>query len=75
VVVHNKQKVRLRPGSTVGRWLDLSPDAIGIVMCRYRIFREGDAAPDRLDVCFDESCVAWGVPEDEFEVVAHSNDA
>jgi len=73
VVVCEKQKVRLRPGSPVAHGLGISAGAIGTVICRYRILREGDAAPDRMDVRFDDRRVAWGVPEKEFEVVTHVN--
>jgi hypothetical protein len=31
--------------------------------------REGERAPDRLDVRFGERRFAWGVPEKEFEVI------
>ncbi|MGC1861828.1 MAG: hypothetical protein WA733_12070, partial [Methylocystis sp.] len=44
-------------------------DAIGTVICRYRILREGERGPDRLDVRFGERRFAWGVPEKEFEVI------
>jgi hypothetical protein len=64
-----KQKVRLKPDSPVARQLGVSTDSVGTVICRYRILREGELAPDRLDVRFDERHVAWGVPEKEFEAI------
>jgi hypothetical protein len=64
-----KQKVRFRPDSPSARSLDISTDAIGTVICRYFILREGERAPDRLDVRFGERRFAWGVPEKEFEVI------
>ena len=67
--VNKKQKVRFRPDSPVARELDISTDAIGTVICRYRPQREGEPAPDRLDVRFSERRFAWGVPEKEFEVI------
>jgi hypothetical protein len=73
--VSKKQKVRFRPDSPVAHWLDIPTDAIGTVICRYRVLREGEAAPDRLDVRFGPKQVAWGVPEKEFEVISHANDA
>jgi len=72
--VREQQKVRFRSGSPVARGLDIAPDAIGTVICRYRILRDFEPLPDRLDVRFDERRVAWGVPEKEFEIVTHSND-
>jgi len=73
--VNEKQKVCFRPDSPVARELDISTDAIGTVICRYRILREGEPSPDRLDVRFDEQRFAWGAPEKEFEVILDQNDA
>jgi hypothetical protein len=67
--VNEKQKVRFRPDSPSARSLDISTDAIGTVICRCRILREGERGPDRLDVRFGERRFAWGVPEKEFEVI------
>ena len=67
-----KPKVRLKPGSPVARWLSISADATGTVICRYRVLRESETAPARMDVRFDERHVAWGVPENEFEPVSNS---
>jgi len=70
--VSKKQRVRVRSGSSgsiVARRLGISTDAIGTVSCRYRIMREGEAGPDRLDVRFGGKQVVWGVPENEFEVI------
>lgn len=73
--VSEKQKVRFRPDSPVARGLDIPTDAIGTVICRYRILREGEPAPDRLDARFDDRRVAWGVPEKEFDGISPPNDA
>ena len=69
----DRQKVRFRSGSQVPRWLAISPDAVGTVICRYRIPRDGEALPDRLDVRFGERLFAWGVPEKEFELIPNSS--
>jgi hypothetical protein len=53
-IVSKKQKVRFKPDSPAARWWDVSTDAIGTVICRYRILREGEPVPDRLDVRFDD---------------------
>jgi hypothetical protein len=73
--MNEKKKVRIRPGSPLTGRLSLPSDAIGTVICQYRVLREGEAAPDRMDVRFDERQVIWGVPEKEFEVVSPFNDA
>jgi hypothetical protein len=73
--MRDKQKVRFRPGSPVASWLDITPDAVGTVTCRYRVLREGETAPGRLDVRFGERRFAWAVPEQEFEEIRHSNGA
>jgi hypothetical protein len=67
--VNEEQKFRFRPDSPVARELNISTDAVGTVICRYRILREGELAPEQLDVRFGERRFAWGVPEKEFEVI------
>jgi hypothetical protein len=62
-----KIRVRLRPGSPLLKRPGVTRDMIGTVICRYRVFREGESAPARLDVRFDERNVIWGAPEKEFE--------
>ena len=73
--MHSKQQVRFRPDSSAPRWLNISPSAIGTVICRYRILREGMDAPERLDVRFGEQQFAWGIPESEFERLPDINNA
>jgi hypothetical protein len=65
--MQSKQQVRFRPDSSAPGWLDISPGAIGTVICRYRILREGADAPERLDVRFGDQQFAWGISEKEFE--------
>jgi hypothetical protein len=72
VIMQGTQKVRFRSGSQVPGRLEISQDAVGTVVCRYRILREGEALPDRLDVLFGERVFAWGVPEKEFEEIPDS---
>jgi hypothetical protein len=67
--MRDKIKVRLKPGSPVANRLGVSPDQIGAVLCRYRILRAGEQYPERVDVRFDERCVAWGIPEKEVEIL------
>jgi hypothetical protein len=73
--MNEKKIVRLKPDSPLTRWLSLPAEAVGIVLCQYRVLRENEAAPYRMDVRFDDRHVIWGVSEKEFEVVARNNDA
>lgn len=70
-----KKKVRIKPGSPLTRRLSLAPEAVGTVICQYRVLREGEAAPDRMDVRFDDRQVIWGAPEKEFELLSPFRDA
>jgi hypothetical protein len=60
------EKVRLKPTSPFASRLNLPHEAVGAVICRYRLLRGGDAA-ERLDVQFGPQLFVWGVPEDAFE--------
>ena len=73
--MQKEQQVRFRADSSVPSWLDISPDTIGAVVCRYRVLREGEDASERLDVRFGEGQFAWGIPENEFEKVIRPNSA
>jgi len=63
------QKVRLKDASPLKQRLDLPPEALGAVICSYRLLRASDAATHRLDVQFGPELVVWGVPDDQFEAV------
>jgi hypothetical protein len=73
--MNEKKLVRLRPDSPLTSRLNLPAGAIGTVICQYRVLRESEAAPVRVDVRFDDCNVIWGVPEKEFEVVFPFNAA
>ena len=73
--MQKKQQVRFRSDSSLPRSLDISPDAIGTVICRYRVLKEGKDAPERLDVRFGERKFAWGIPENQFEKIPHAYSA
>lgn len=64
-----KQKVRCRPTSRIVRDWKIPREALGTVVCRYRLLKEDTSTPDRLDVRFGERLVLWGAPAGEFEVV------
>ena len=68
--MHAGRKVRVRPDSPVARELGIPPDAQGTVICRYRILKDSQTAPDRLDVRFSPQLIVWGASEREFEVIA-----
>jgi hypothetical protein len=63
------QKVRVRPASRVARDWKIPRDAQGTVICKYRLLKESQAAPDRLDVRFSPRIVVWGAPEEAFEEI------
>jgi len=64
------QKVRVRDGSSLARDWDIPRDAQGTVLCRYRLLRDRQDAPDRLDVRFSSQVIVWGASEGSFEVIA-----
>ena len=72
-IMHDSEKVRFRPDSPVAKRLEISPDAIGIEICRYRVLWEGEAALDRLDVRFGERQFPWAVSEKEFEAIPQTD--
>jgi hypothetical protein len=63
------QKVRVRPTSRFATRWKIPRDAQGTVLCRYRLLKDGDSAPDRLDVRFGQNIVLWGAPDEAFEAV------
>jgi hypothetical protein len=71
--MNEKKKVRIRSDSPLRRRLSLPDDAVGTVVCQYRVLRESEADPNRMDVRFDDQHVIWGVPEKEFEVLSAFN--
>jgi hypothetical protein len=62
-------QVRFRPGSRLPIHLGVTEDAIGTVICNYRISHPSIRSPERVDVRFDGNRVAWGVPTGEFVLV------
>ena len=64
------QKVRVKPHSGVAHDWEIPSEALGTVICRYRLLRDDREAPDRLDVRFSPELVVWGASEDAFEVIA-----
>jgi hypothetical protein len=69
-IMHAGQKVRVKPASRIARDWNIPREALGTVICRYRLLKDKTVAPDRLDVRFSPKLVVWGAPDKEFEVVA-----
>ena len=63
------QKVRVSPASRLAREWKIPNDVQGIVICKYRVLKESQGAPDRLDVRFSPKLVIWGAPAEAFEAV------
>jgi hypothetical protein len=64
-MVKNSQ-VRFRRGSRLPANLGVPADAVGTVLCKYLVSHPSLGAPERVDVRFEGSRVAWGVPTAEF---------
>ncbi|MGO4872631.1 MAG: hypothetical protein ACLPGW_18840 [Roseiarcus sp.] len=62
-------RVRVRPGSQIARDWKIPPDALGTVICRYRLLKDNDPAPLRRDVRFGPQLVVWGAPDGQFEPI------
>ena len=60
------EKVRFKATAPPSERLNIPHDALGAVMCRYRVLR-GATALHRLDVRFGPHLVVWGAPESLFE--------
>lgn len=67
------QRVRLRAASPIAKRDEMSADAVGTVICSYRV-RARPSAPERLDVQFSGKTIMWGVAANEFETVEDSRE-
>lgn len=65
-------QVRFRPGSRLPAHLGVPADAVGTVICNYKISHSSIGSPERVDVRFDGNLVAWGAPTAEFVMVDHA---
>lgn len=68
-VMHAGQKVRLKAASPLLRRFNLPPNALGAVLCSYRLLRGASTTTRRIDVRFGPELVVWGAPDDQFEAV------
>ena len=64
------QMIRLRPSSRAGLEWRIPREAVGTVLCRYRIYAGSPRATELIDVRFNAETVIWGAPAAEFEEVA-----
>lgn len=62
------QRVRLRAASPIAKRDEMPTEAVGTVLCSYRI-RARAGAPEKVDVKFTGNTVMWGVAAEEFETV------
>jgi hypothetical protein len=73
VTIRRGQKVRFKRGSRFARAREISTDAPGTVICRYRVLWEDESAADRLDVRFSPQLIVWAVSEREFELITEDH--
>jgi hypothetical protein len=59
----------LHPALAEREW-GVSGDAVGTVLCSYRVLIDRSGAVDRVDVKFGSGLTIWGAPATEFAVVA-----
>ncbi len=64
------QRLRaLRPALAKREW-GVEGDAVGTVLCSYRLLAGPSGAADRVDVKFPSVPTVWGAPAAEFAIVA-----
>jgi len=69
------QRVRFRAASPIARYWEIAPEAIGELMCRYRVPKIFSANLDRVDVRFRPNRIIWGIPATELEMLADGGEA
>ncbi len=66
------QRLRpLHPQLAEREW-GVAGDAVGTVLCCYRVLIDRSGASDRVDVEFGPGHKVWGAPAEEFAVVSES---
>lgn len=68
-ILRTGQKVRLKTASPLKQRFNLPPEALGAVICSYRLLRGAERSAERLDVRFGPELVVWGAPDDQFEAI------
>ena len=64
------QIVRFRKDSRVSELVAIPREALGTVVCSYRVLANRPNAPERIDVDFKSYGILWGQPADAFEATA-----
>lgn len=72
--VHVGQKVRVRPSSAAAHEWRIPRGAEGTVLCRYRLLKANNSAPQRLDVMFEPKLIVWGARDVDFEPIPDSEE-
>ena len=66
------QRLRpLHPALAEREW-GVGADAVGTVLCCYRLLADHSGAADRVDVKFPSGPTVWGAPAEEFALVAEA---
>lgn len=69
LALHKGQRLRpLHPALAEREW-GVAGDAVGTVLCCYRVLIDRSGAVDRVDVKFGSGLTIWGAPAKEFAVV------
>ncbi len=63
------QRLRPRRPALAEREWGVSGDAVGTVLCSYRVLTDPSGAADRVDVRFASGATIWGAPAAEFSLV------
>ena len=63
------QKIRLRASSRAALEWRIPREAVGTVICGYRLFDGSPRAVERVDVRFDPDPIVWGAPAAEFDEI------
>ncbi len=60
------QRLRPRHPSLAEREWGVTGDAVGTVLCAYRLLADRSGAEDRVDIKFGPGLTVWGAPAAEF---------
>lgn len=66
----------LKPLNSVdaAREWGVEADAVGAVLCSYKVLLDDSRLADRVDVKFDDGHVIWGAPACAFALVSEADD-
>ena len=60
--------------ATAAREWGVESDAVGAVVCSYKVLLDRSRLADRVDVVFDDGHVIWGAPACAFMLVGEAED-